>query len=79
MRLVDENAALLEETNLLRKNLQSEVEQNRKLTSLAGMSRMTAQQAQQRVNFATATNKEIHKQYKESLEVSKIYHTYLLL
>ncbi|CAG9863767.1 unnamed protein product [Phyllotreta striolata] len=68
VRLVDENAALLEETNQLRRSLQSEVEQNRKLASLAGMSRMTPQQAQQRVNFATATNQEIHKKYKDALE-----------
>uniref|UniRef100_A0A6P7H3L8 Structural maintenance of chromosomes protein 3 homolog n=1 Tax=Diabrotica virgifera virgifera TaxID=50390 RepID=A0A6P7H3L8_DIAVI len=68
VRLVDENAALLEETNQLRKNLVSEVTLNRKLNSLIGMSRVTPQQAQQKVNFATATNKDIHKQYTEQLE-----------
>ncbi|XP_057670540.1 cilia- and flagella-associated protein 57 [Diorhabda carinulata] len=68
VRLVDENACLLEETNTLRRNLLSEVTINRKLNSLIGMSRVTPQQAQQKVNFATATNYEIHKKYTDQLE-----------
>lgn len=67
---MDENAALLVETNQLRKNLQSEVNQNRKLNSLIGLSYLTPRMAQQKVNLAAATNKEIDDKYKAQLEVS---------
>lgn len=70
VRLVDENASLLVETNQLRKNLQAEINQNRKLNSLVGFTYMTPRMAQQKVNLAAASNKEIHDQYKDQIEVS---------
>lgn len=70
VRLVDENAALLVETNQLRKNLQSEVNQNRKLNSLIGLTYLTPRMAQQKVNLAAASNKEIHDTYKDQIEVT---------
>ncbi|KAG5880638.1 hypothetical protein JTB14_037290 [Gonioctena quinquepunctata] len=70
IRLVDENATLLVETNQLRKNLQTEINQNRKLNALVGLSYITPKVAQQKVNLAAATNKDIHNNYKEELKVS---------
>nr|XP_023027258.1 cilia- and flagella-associated protein 57-like [Leptinotarsa decemlineata] len=67
VRLVDENASLLVETNQLRKHLQAEIHQNRKLNSLVGLSYITPKMAQQKVNLAAATNKEIHDTYREEL------------
>ncbi|CAH1154655.1 unnamed protein product [Phaedon cochleariae] len=68
VRLVDDNATLLVETNQLRRNLQAEIHQNRKLNSLVGMSYITPKAAQQRVNLAAETNKEIHNKYKTQMK-----------
>lgn len=69
--MVDENAALLVETNQLRKNLQAELNQNRKLNSLIGLSNLTPKMAQQKVQLAIATKKEIQNSYKDQIEVSQ--------
>lgn len=76
VRLVDENASLLVETNRLRKNLQSEINQNRKLNSLIGLTYLTPRMAQQKVNLAAANNKEIHDKYKDEIQVSTINEMY---
>ncbi|CAH2006904.1 unnamed protein product [Acanthoscelides obtectus] len=68
VRLVDENAALLVETNKLRKNLQEEINQKQKLNSLVGLSYISPKQAQQKVNTAAETNKQIHTMYKNQIE-----------
>lgn len=69
IRLVEENAALLVETNGLRKSLQGEITQNKKLKSLIGLTNITPKMAQQKVNLAIATNREIYNKYKDQIEV----------
>ncbi|KAH1015652.1 hypothetical protein HUJ04_007002 [Dendroctonus ponderosae] len=73
LRLVDENATLLVETNQLRKNLQSEINQNKKLNSIIGMSYISPKAAQKKVNLAVSTNEEIHTKYKETIKPYDLY------
>ncbi|KAJ8986164.1 hypothetical protein NQ317_005638 [Molorchus minor] len=68
VRLVEENASLLVETNSLRKHLQAESSQTKKLNALIGLSYISPKLAQRKVNMAAATNLEIHNKYKERLE-----------
>ncbi|XP_050311353.1 cilia- and flagella-associated protein 57 [Anthonomus grandis grandis] len=72
VRLVDENATLLVETNQLRKSLQSEINQNRKLNSIIGLSYVAPKAAQKKVNLAVSTNEEIHNKYKETINKNRI-------
>ncbi|CAG9770077.1 unnamed protein product [Ceutorhynchus assimilis] len=67
VRLVEENAALLVETNQLRKNLQVEINQNKKLNSIIGMSYVTPKLAQKKVNLAISTKEEIHNKYRNTI------------
>lgn len=69
---MEENASLLVETNQLRKTLESEINQNRKLTSLVGLSYISPKMAQQKVNLAASTNREIHNKYREQIEVCEL-------
>ncbi|KAL1494188.1 hypothetical protein ABEB36_009827 [Hypothenemus hampei] len=71
VRLVVENATLLVETNQLRKNFQSEINQNKKLSSIIGMSSVTPKDAQRKVNLAVSTNEEIHNVYRETINKNK--------
>lgn len=73
VRLVDENATLLVETNQLRRNLQGEINQNRKLNSIIGMSYISPKAAQKKVNLAVSTNEEIHNKYRETINVMKVF------
>nr|CAH7744511.1 unnamed protein product [Callosobruchus chinensis] len=68
IRLVDENAALLVETNKLRRNLQAEINQNNKLNALVGLSYISPKQAQQKINTAAETNKQIHARYRNKIQ-----------
>ncbi|XP_060521926.1 cilia- and flagella-associated protein 57 [Cylas formicarius] len=68
IRLVGENASLLVETNQLRKNLQTEIVQNKKLNALIGLSYISPQVAQRKVDLAIATNREIYEKYWEQIE-----------
>ncbi|KAJ8923117.1 hypothetical protein NQ315_001670 [Exocentrus adspersus] len=68
VRLVDENSCLLDETNLLRKNLREATEQTKKLHALVGLSYISPKMAQKKVNLATDTNTEIHNRYKTKLQ-----------
>lgn len=63
---------MLVETNKLRKNLQAEINQNRKLNSLIGLTYLTPRMAQQKVNLAAASNKEIQDSYKDQIEVRNL-------
>lgn len=69
VRLVDENATLLVETNQLRRSLQGEINQNKKLNSIIGMSYISPKAAQKKVNVAVSTNVEIHNKYRETINV----------
>ncbi|XP_030754252.1 cilia- and flagella-associated protein 57 isoform X2 [Sitophilus oryzae] len=71
IRLVDENATLLVETNQLRKNLQVETNQNKKLNSIIGMSYISPKMAQKKVNLAISTKEDIHNKYKEIINQNK--------
>lgn len=70
MRLVEENATLIGETNNLRRTLKTEITQKRKMESLLGLSTkyMLAKHAQKKLNDAVTTTQEIHEQYKQRIE-----------
>ncbi|KAK5641374.1 hypothetical protein RI129_009921 [Pyrocoelia pectoralis] len=69
IRLVEENATLIEETNKLRKNLKTETVEKKKMQSLLGLTSkyMLAKQAQKRLNDAVKTTEDIHAEYEQKL------------
>lgn len=71
IRLVDENAALITETNILRTDLKVQQRENRKMQSVLGLGNkfMLPKDAQKKLDEAIATKEDIHKKYKEKLKV----------
>ncbi|KAF5270192.1 hypothetical protein FQR65_LT05672 [Abscondita terminalis] len=69
IRLVEENSLLIEETNVLRKNLKSESEKKKKMESLLGVSPkyMGPKHARKRLNDAVTTAEVIHHEYQQQL------------
>ncbi|XP_031354286.1 cilia- and flagella-associated protein 57 [Photinus pyralis] len=70
IRLVEENATLIAETNKLRRNLKTESTEKKKMQSLLGLTAkyMPARQAQKRLNEAVMTSKDIQESFKQKLD-----------
>lgn len=68
---MEENAALLTETNVLRTDLKVQQRENRKMQSVLGLGNkfMLPKDAQRKLDEAISTKEEIHKRYKEKLKV----------
>lgn len=75
IRLVEENAELITETNILRTDLKMEQRQNKKMQAVLGLSskHMLPREAQKRLLDAVATKEEIHNEYKHKLKVSILH------
>lgn len=71
VKLTEENAVLLVETNMLRKELKDEQKRKDKLQSILGMNQkyLPPKVAMEKVQNATATREEIRKEYKKTIEV----------
>ena len=72
VKLTEENAVLLVETNMLRKELKDEQKRKEKLQSILGVNQkyLPPKVAMERVQNATATREEIRNQYKKTIEVN---------
>lgn len=72
VKLTDENAALLVETNVLRKELKNEQKRKNKLQSILGVNQkyLPPKVVLERVEKATATKEEIKNEYKKQIEES---------
>ncbi|XP_044252622.1 cilia- and flagella-associated protein 57 [Tribolium madens] len=70
VKLTEENAVLLVETNMLRKQLKDEQRRKDKLQSILGVNQkyLPPKVAMERVQNATATREEIRKEYKKTIE-----------
>lgn len=72
VKLVEENANLISETNYLRKDLKLEMRKNMKMEALLGLTKkvLTNRESEKRLNDAVATRQEIHSEYKQKITVS---------
>lgn len=71
VKLTEENATLLVETNMLRKELKDEQKRKEKLESILGMNQkyVSPKLAMERMQNATATRAEIRDEYRKTIEV----------
>lgn len=73
VRLIEENTTLINETNVLRKELKIEQSKTGKMESLLGFRKKTLlpKEAQRILNSAVQTKEDIHKEYVDKLKVEE--------
>ncbi|XP_022907952.2 cilia- and flagella-associated protein 57 [Onthophagus taurus] len=67
LKLVEENSALIVETNALRKDLKLEYRKNQKMEAVLGLHKkcVSVRETEKTLNDAVATRHEIHNEYKK--------------
>lgn len=75
VKLTEENAILLVETNMLRKELKDEQKRKDKLQSILGVNQkyLPPKVAMEKVQNATATREEIRGEYKKTIDVNRTW------